>query len=346
VAGLQNHLTISKDPMIKSLNWKHIIILIGLIALVIYPVIHGSNYILHILNICLIWAVVAICWDLIVGYAGILSIGNIAFFAIGGYFSGVMAKTLGVPPWMCPIIAGLITMVIVTVVVGLPSLRLGGIYIALWSYMIVAVLPSVIAQTSKYTGGSNGLSLVPPFFEGMTRVHTYYINLVFFLVVIAIVYAILNSRRGLAFRAMRDSQDFAVSLGVSIYKEKITVFAISSLLTGIAGGFYVNYMTSISPAVLGSVPFTMVIAMILIGGIGRFPGAVIGTFVISFANEYLRLMGTWRLAVLGAVICLVILYFPGGFMEIADLIDRRFGKKEEDTSVQNLKTTERISNTN
>ena len=122
--------------------------------------------------------------------------------------------------------------------------------------------------------------------------------------------------------------------------------AISSLLTGIAGGFYVNYMTSISPAVLGSVPFTMVIAMILIGGIGRFPGAVIGTFVISFANEYLRLMGTWRLAVLGAVICLVILYFPGGFMEIADLIDRRFGKKEEDTSVQNLKTTERISNTN
>jgi len=65
----------------------------------------------------------------------------------------------------------------------------------------------------------------------------------------------------------------------------------------------------------------MVIAMILIGGIGRFPGAVIGTFLISFTNEYLRLMGTWRLAVLGAIICLMILYFPGGFMEVIDRMD-------------------------
>jgi branched-chain amino acid transport system permease protein len=302
-------------------NWKKISIVAGLILIALYPVLHGSDYIMHIINICFLWAVVAASWDLIVGYAGILSIGNIAFFVIGGYFSGILAKTFGVPVWACPFLGGIITMVIVTVLVGLPSLRLGGIYIALWSYMFAAVLPPIIAQTQQFSGGSNGLNLIPQFIDGMTRTQAFYVNYAFFLTAMGIIYKALKSTSGLAFLAMRDSLDFATSLGVNIYREKLKVFALSSLLTGIAGGFYVHYMKAISPALLGSIPFTMVIAMILIGGIGRFPGAVIGTFLISFTNEYLRLMGTWRLAVLGAIICLMILYFPGGFMEVIDRMD-------------------------
>jgi len=126
--------------------------------------------------------------------------------------------------------------------------------------------------------------------------------------------------------ALRDSKDLATSLGVNEFKEKLKVFAISSFLTGIAGGFYVHYLGDISPTTLAIEPFLLTIAMMEIGGIGRFPGAVLGAAIIVFGNEFLRLAGTLRLAILGALICLIILFFPGGLMQLVDWLDQRIAR--------------------
>ena len=126
--------------------------------------------------------------------------------------------------------------------------------------------------------------------------------------------------------ALRDSREFATALGVNEYKEKIKVFAISAFLTGIAGGFYVHYLGDISPTTLAIEPFLLTIAMMEMGGIGRFPGAVLGAIIIVFGNEFLRLAGTLRLALLGALICLIILFFPGGLMQLVDWIDTRIDR--------------------
>jgi branched-chain amino acid transport system permease protein len=122
--------------------------------------------------------------------------------------------------------------------------------------------------------------------------------------------------------ALRDSKDMAKALGVDEYREKIKVFGLTSFMTGITGGFYAHYLGDISPATLGMGSFLLAIAMMELGGMGRFPGAILGAAAIVFGNEYLRIAGMMRFTLLGALICLIVLFFPGGFMEVVELIDR------------------------
>ena len=309
--------------MSSVFNWKKIGIILSLAFIALYPVIHGDTYVMHIFILFFIWALVASNWNLLMGYAGIFSLGNIGFLAIGGYVSGILCKNLGWSPWICIFLGGLAGMVFVTFFVGLPALRLSGIYIALLSLIFADSLPTILTQTRSITGGAMGLHDIPPLFEGITRTQAYYIIFAFFLVVLSIIYKTIHSSNGLAFMALRDSRDFATSLGVNEYKEKIKVFALVSFLTGITGGFYVHYLGDISPTTLSIEPFLLTIAMMEMGGIGRFPGAVLGAAIIVFGNEFLRLAGTLRLALLGAVICCIILFFPGGLMQFIDWIDDR-----------------------
>jgi branched-chain amino acid transport system permease protein len=312
--------------LIKTLSWKKIGIVLGLLFIAIYPVVHGNIYIMHIFILFFVWALVASNWNLLMGYAGIFSLGNIGYFAIGGYTSGILCKTFGWSPWICIMLGGLTSMVLVTLFVGLPALRLRGIYIALLSLIFADSLPTILTQTRSITGGAMGLHDIPPLFEGITRLHSYYINFAVFLIILTIIYKVIHSSTGLAFVALRDSREFATALGVNEYKEKIKVFALVSFLTGITGGFYVHYLGDISPTTLGIEPFLLTIAMMEMGGIGRFPGAVLGAVIIVFGNEFLRLAGTLRLALLGALICTIILFFPGGLMQFIDWIDRRIAR--------------------
>ncbi|UCF90789.1 MAG: branched-chain amino acid ABC transporter permease [Desulfobacterales bacterium] len=304
-------------------HWKKIGIILGLTFIALYPLVHGDTYVMHIFILFFIWAVVASNWNLLMGYAGIFSLGNIGYFAIGAYASGILCKAFGWSPWVCILMGGLASMVCVTLFVGLPALRLSGIYIALLSLIFADSLPTILTQTRSITGGAMGLHDIPPLFEGITRLQSYYINFALFLVMLTIIYRTIHSSTGLAFVALRDSRSFAKALGVNEYKEKIKVFALVSLLTGITGGFYVHYLGDISPTTLAIEPFLLAIAMMEMGGIGRFPGAVLGAVIIVFGNEFLRLAGTLRLALLGALICAIILFFPGGLMQFIDWIDLR-----------------------
>jgi len=313
--------------MAEWLNWKKIGVLVGLVAILIYPLAHGDSYILHIFILFFIWSLVASNWNLLMGYAGIFSLGNIGYFAIGGYTSGILCKTFGWSPWVCIVLGGLASTVLVTLFVGLPALRLSGIYIALLSLIFADSLPTILTQTRTVTGGAMGLHDIPPLFEGITRTQAYYIIFAVFLVVLTVIYRVIHSSTGLAFVALRDAKDFAKALGVNEYAEKIKVFALTSFLTGITGGFYVHYLGDISPTTLAIEPFLLTIAMMEMGGIGRFPGAVLGAVIIVFGNEFLRLAGTLRLALLGALICAIILFFPGGLMQFVDWIDDHIRKR-------------------
>lgn len=320
-------------------SWKKIGIILGLIFIALYPLLHGDTYVMHIFILFFIWALVASNWNLLMGYAGIFSLGNIGYFAIGGYASGILAKTFGWSPWICIFLGGLVSMALVTFFVGLPALRLSGIYIALLSLIFADTLPTILTQTRSISGGAMGLHDIPPLFEGITRFQSYYINFVLFLVILTIIYKIIHSSTGLAFVALRDSKDFARALGVNEYTEKIKVFAYVSFLTGVTGGFYVHYLGDISPTTLGIEPFLLTIAMMEMGGIGRFPGAVLGAVIIVFGNEFLRLAGTFRLALLGALICAIILFFPGGLMQFIDWIDGRVARIfKKDVQLQSGKT--------
>ncbi len=307
----------------KKLTWRTIALGILLVFVLLYPLVGGQRnpYMLHLFTLFFIWSIVASNWNLLMGYAGVSSLGNIGFLAIGGYVSGILAKMYGISPWLTIPIGGIATCAVVTLLLGLPALRLKGIYIALLTLIFADSLPSVLTQTREVTGGAMGLHDIPPFFPGAEKIHTYYLCLAAFLVVQYILYRVVHSRTGLAFVALRDAEAFATSLGVSFYRERLKVFALSSFLTGIAGGFYVHTLGDISPTTLGIEPFLLAIAMIELGGVGTFFGPILGSAIIVFGNEFLRVADILRLTLLGAIICTIILFFPGGLMQLLERVE-------------------------
>lgn len=295
-----------------------VLLLLLLIAFFAWPYMGATRFTMHVASLCFIWAVVASYWNLLSGYSGILSLGNMGFFAFGAYVSSVMAKELALSPWITMWVAGLATMVVVTVLLGLPALRLRGIYIALLTLIFALALPSIISLLRDVTGGGVGLLGIPTFFDGIEKWQAYYITLVFALAALALLYVIINGKTGTAFVALRDSEEFAGALGVDRYREGLKVFAISALVTGMAGAVFASTLGQISPGMLGTDQFLMVIAMWLLGGVGTFAGPIIGAFVITFGNEYLRVAGSLRLGLIGGLIVVTIMLFPGGIMQIVE----------------------------
>ena len=307
-------------------NWKTVALALSFVFLSAYPLLGPSSYMKHLFILFFIWAVVAVNWNLLIGYTGISSLAGIGFLAIGAYTSGILSKTFLISPWITIFIAGFFTAFLVTIFLGFPALRLSGIYITLLTLIFADTLPSILSETRSITGGAMGLHGVPEFFENATKTQNYYVCLGFFLIVMYIIYRVVNSSTGLAFIALRDHENFAHSLGVDKFRERIKVFALASFITGMAGGVYMHVLGDISPATLSIEPFLLTVAMVELGGVGTLFGPVIGAFVIIFGNEYLRLAGTFRLALLGALICIAVLFYPGGLMQFIDNLEQTLPK--------------------
>ena len=307
-------------------RWQKLTVLTVLVIIAILPAFTSSPYIIHLFNVFFIWSIVVSNWNLIMGYAGIWSMANVAFLVIGCYSSALLSLHSGLPPMICIPLSGLITMLIATLFVGLPSLRLRGIYIALLSMIFANTLLDVLKITRRTTGGSIGLPEIPPLFDGITLIQSYYINFSSFVILLLMVYWIIHSRSGLAFVALRDANELAKALGISEYREKLKVFALSSCMTGIAGGLYVHYTRIASPDLLYISTFLMAIAMMVVGGMGRFPGGVLGAALFVFGGEWLRLFGIVRLTIMGGLICIFILFFPGGIMELIERMVNRISR--------------------
>lgn len=305
-----------------------------LLALAVLPVFfHRSNYIMNILILCLIWGVMAASWDLILGYAKVFSFGHLSFFIIGGYTSGLLAEYAGLSPWLGYIAGGLAASFI-GFLIGIPCLRLQGMYLAIVTFSLQFVLPTLIvwAGPGRFenfsTGGSWGLERIPSpslfgyVFNRHELVPWYYLSLVFFTLFLMSIYILIKSPIGLAFIALRDAEPLAKSLGIDEYKFKLLVFAISALIAGITGAYYAHYFGLISPASMTLDVFLIVLIMVLFGGLGVFPGAAIGAFVITIVNELLRPTLEWRLVILGSIVILTMMFMPNGVMDILNVITR------------------------
>jgi len=290
----------------------------------------NNNYVLHLLIISLVWGVVAASWDLILGYAGIFNLGQIAFFAIGAYISGMLSKHLGISPW-AGIFLGAIGAGIAGFLIGLPCLRLRGIYIALMTLAFYEVIGPLISVGRVIgTGGQNGLFPIPPLsigsyvFSSGNLIPWYFVAAAFFIVFLFVIFKLINSPFGLAFTALRDQEAFAKSLGVNRYVSSLILTAIAAFMTGAIGSYYAHYVSVISPRLLGLENFLFLLIMVILGGAGNFPGAVIGAFAVTFLNDWLRPLGNYRLLVLGALLVVLIILLPKGIMGTIDTLKEKF----------------------
>lgn len=295
----------------------------GLVAMM--PLFVGDiRFIMHILIMCLIWAVVASCWDVIMGFAGIFSFGQVAFFVVGAYSSAIFSVNLNMPSVFAILLAGVFTAGM-GVLVGLPCLKLAGPYVALVTFGVHLTLTPLLRGEigiALGSGGSKGILTIPPVnifgytFSSANLVPTFYFTLFLSIVCTVIILVVIKSYWGTAFLALKDSEDFAMSLGVSAFKYKLMVFALTSFLTGVVGAFYGHYIGMLSTRMLQLDLFCTLMVMLVVGGIGRFPGAILGAFITVTANELLAPLGVYRAVALGALVVILVLLVPNGVMGI------------------------------
>lgn len=301
---------------------KELITYITLFAvLAVLPLfIYKNSYIVGLLITCLVWGSMAAVWNFTMGYAGIFTFGQFGFFAVGAYVSGMLAKHLAISPWFT-MLGGGCGACLVGLLIGIPCMRLKGAYIALITWALHLVLgPMIKVAEPLGTGGSTGLMSIPPLsigafvFSRTSLLPWYYVGLAISFLILLVVYRVIFSSVGLGFIGLRDSEEFAKTLGINEYKYKLMVFGISAFLTGVIGAFYVHYAGIISPRILGLDIFLLVMLMLIIGGIGTFPGAFIGGIIVLILNELFRPLGPYRFLIFGAVVIVAIKAMPEGLL--------------------------------
>jgi branched-chain amino acid transport system permease protein len=302
-------------------NFKNITSLLLLIVLFFVPF-FADPYIQHLVIVCFIWGVVATAWNLIMGYAGVFSFAQLAFFSVGAYVAGLSEVYFGISPWIGLFLGGFFAS-LCGYFLAFPCLRLRGLYIVLVTLAFHNVIPIFIKLAGKWTGGDVGLMGMPHYnffgfnFAG-SKIGYYYLSFSAFLVFHYIMYRIIHSKTGLAFVALRDSSDFAESLGVNREKGVMQVFIISAFITGFMGALYVHYLKVATPRLLELELFITALMMMVLGGMGKFSGAIIGAFIVTFLNESLRTAASIRPILFGTAIIVVVLFFPGGLSRLVD----------------------------
>jgi branched-chain amino acid transport system permease protein len=293
-----------------------------LIILTILPLIVKSPYVLHLVIVSLIWGICAASWDLVFGYMGIFHFAQIAFLGVGAYASGLTCMYLSISPWWgilwSGIVAGLLSLAL-----SLPTLRLKETYMTLVSLGFVFTLFYIVSSWTNFTKGENGLWGIPPLYEEVSKVSYYYTVLGFFILSMAVLYAIVKSRYGLALIAIKGSEDSSKSLGINVTKVKILIFLISSILTGITGWFYAHYILLMTPEIFKMDLMISVMAMTVIGGSGSLVGPVIGSFLITFLLEYFRIVGEYRFIIYSGALFFIMMLRPKGiYGGLKSLIER------------------------
>jgi branched-chain amino acid transport system permease protein len=265
------------DPLFpsKAAVFWYAVLLAGLIAA---PYVIESYYLSQIVFI-MIYAIVGVALNILSGQAGQVSIGHAAFLAIGAYFTAVAQKH-GVPLVLYLPLAGVFTG-IAGYLVGLPALRLHGIYLAIATLAFAFIVEEIIARWESVTNGNEGLMLPPPSVFGL-KLGTegfYYLCL---LVTVLVILAAIN--------IIRSSETAARSMGIDTARCKTTAFALSAGITGIAGALYAHKMSFISPEMFGlsvSIDFVMII---IIGGLVSLRGAVFGAIFMIMADPLLIIL--------------------------------------------------------
>jgi len=286
-------------------------------GLAVLPLAVPNLYIRHLVMVAMMYAVIASNWDLSLGYGGIFNFAHAAFFALGAYTAGVLAKNFGVSPWL-GILAGGGVAVLASIIVCLPVLRVKGIYVCLVTFAFSQLCLQIVRSQRDITGGAHGLMAVPPLsiggYDFLSNDKLAYYYLILILLIISTIYLrkLVKSDFGLGIVALRDFEDYAISRGVPLAKQRLLTLMASAVFTGFTGAIYTYYSGVASLELFGFGYTTTLLSMVLLGGMASIYGPIIGAFFVGFMLEFLTELGPWRFLMLAALIVLVLIYYPGG----------------------------------
>jgi branched-chain amino acid transport system permease protein len=306
-----------RAPRIGGTRWAALAAGLGLALL---PAVYHQNYALHVLSLAMIMGVAALGLQLLLGFAGQLSIGQAAFLGIGAYTSALMTKS-GVPFPAAFAAAAVIPAVISLCLV--PITRLRGVYLGVATLGFTIVVHLVILNEEWLTGGSFGLLAIPwPSLGGFRlkgETAMYYLCLAVLAVVFVALLRIVDSRFGRALQAIMLDEEAARASGIDVTWHKSLCFVVAAFVTGIAGSLFAHHSQYLNPNDFTFWKSIEILIMVAVGGIGSLPGAVLGAFIIVLMPEYLRALDQWRLLIYGLVLIVLMGLGKGGVAGLAEL---------------------------
>ena len=281
------------------------------------PLAFKGGYLMNVLIFVGINTMLSIALNLLLGYAGQISLGHAGFFGLGAYFSGVLTATYGWNAWVAmPLAAAVVG--IMAYLIGFPILKLKGHYLAMATLGLGIIIYIVFNETVDLTGGPSGLSGIPNLaIGGITfdsDVKNYYLVWSFALATILFSLNLANSRIGRALRAVHDSEVAARVVGVNARLLKVQIFAVSALLSSLAGSLYAHTMTFISPASFGFNFSIELLTMVVIGGLGSIYGSFLGAALLTLLPEFLRAAHDYDIIIYGALLMVMVMFMPGGLV--------------------------------
>jgi len=286
------------------------------IVMAIVPM-FADRYVLSTILSAMYYMLLALGLNVIVGYSGMCDLGFAAKFAIGAYTTGILMKTFGLSFWLT-IPASILVSALFALIIGIPTLKLRSDYLAIVTLGFAEIV-RITASNLDITGKSGGISgISKPEIFGLRLAKDeqwYYVFLALVVIFIFISYRIRNSRFGRALAYIREDEDAAQAMGVNTSRYKLYAYIIGAVLGGVAGSFYAAKMSSISPGLFDFTQSANILLAVILGGMGKIPGVIIGAAFFSIFPELFRdipIIGDMRMLFFGILLVVVMITRPQG----------------------------------
>lgn len=295
------------------------------------PLLTPSTYLHHVLVLWLLYALLALSLNVIIGYLGELSFGHAAFFGLGAYASAILTMQTGAPVWLGFVAAGLIAGLL-GFAIGYVSLRIVGPQFAILTLGFGSIIYTVTNYWVDVTRGPMGINNIPPLWlPGVGAVTEargfFYVALACLVGFAYACHALMASSTGRAFVIVRENAPLAASIGVDVFRTKLLGFVVATVAAGLAGGLWAHYLRVITPELMSLQYMAALVIMVIVGGRGTILGPVVGAAIYVILLEVLRAFGPLRLLVFAALLTLSVIFLPNGVVSMwARLRPARRGK--------------------
>ena len=248
----------------------------------------------HILAISAIYMILAASLNLIVGYTGLPALSHAAFYCIGAYTSALLSVRFGISPW-AGLLAGALLASICGLIIGLPSIRIGGDFLALTTFSFGIVIYTIVRSWDSVTRGPMGIPGIPQLRLFNLSIDSppkfLLLAVIAVLLTMEVLRRITSSQFGRVLRAIRDDEIAVESIGKNVNRYKLTVFLVGSFFAGISGGLYAHYIGYIDPSSFTPMESILILLMVIFGGMGSLMGSILGATILTAFPEALRFLG-------------------------------------------------------
>jgi branched-chain amino acid transport system permease protein len=310
---------------------RQILPILVVIAFALVPAVTRDEYSLGVWTFILLNILVVLALDVLLGYTGQLSLGHGAFVAIGAYTSALLTTKLQWSGWVAMPL-GMLVSGFLAALIAIPTLRLRGYYLAMATLGFPILFDAIIRVGSGWSGGSSGVTAIPRLTFGKYILSDatvyYYLVLVIVAAVLILIWNLVNTRFGLKLLAIHADESAAMARGINPVSLKIGVFTLSAAIAALSGSLYVHNVQFVAATTFGLQYSLMLVVMLVVGGMGRTWGGIVGVVLLGWLPELLRDAATWQPVIFGSLLALIMLFSPQG---IAGLIRRRsfFGVRKD-----------------